>query len=119
MKLPAAVKDALSTVADDVLADARARAPHRSGRLAGSITKRSAGATSWGVGYSRVPYFSAIHFGTGAHPAGTGWPGGHGTKRGPHAIKSNPFLLNAEKAAAGKAAAATQRAIDKLVADLP
>jgi hypothetical protein len=76
------LKDAHAAVGRIVAADAQARAPRRTGRLAGSIrASRQARRAQVVAGGARVPYANPIHW---------GWP-----SRG---IAANPFLSDAAQA---------------------
>lgn len=73
------LKDAHAEASRLVANAATARAPRRSGALAGTI--RAAGTTTKGIvraGYARLPYAGPIHW---------GWPAHH--------ISAQPFLVDA------------------------
>lgn len=90
------LKEATSTAAATVATYSMARAPHRSGRLAGSI-KGNKAMNRATVG-SRLVYGGPIHW---------GWPG--------HNIAAQPFIADAAAATEPIWVAAYQAEIDKIL----
>lgn len=103
-KLPgglADLKDVHQRVGQLVLPEASARAPKRSGRLAGSgRASRAAGRVSLLFGGARVPWAGPIHW---------GWPRRH--------IEPQPFAADAAQATEPAWLALYSVGIDQLVAD--
>lgn len=85
-RIPKRLARAAKEAAEVVAADARRRAPKRTGRLAART--RATATAKVGVVRSSVRYAAPIHWGTGSR-AGL---------RGPHNIYPNPFLYDARDA---------------------
>jgi hypothetical protein len=76
------LKDANARAAQLVATAAAARAPRRTGRLAGSVRgNRAAGRATVVAGRASVPYAGPIHY---------GWPA--------HGIEPHPFVIDAAQA---------------------
>lgn len=94
--------DANALVAAIVTAEAAARAPKRTGRLAATVRgNRAKTRASVRVGYARVPYAGPIHW---------GWP-----RRG---IEAQPFVSQAAQATEHVWGPAYARAIDQAAAKI-
>jgi phage gpG-like protein len=103
------LREVHQAAADKVLARAVRDAPHRTGRLAASLTARGNNASAVVRSAGRkAPYAAPVHWGWPSRPnKGKGWRGG--------VIHANPFLYEAVVAFQAEIAADYLAAVEKLM----